>query len=61
MKTSRDEAKEIGIYNMVLENNDFESAVKQMEAFLTGQKTNVKAFDIDRFISEVDEIIKSNS
>lgn len=60
METAIAEAKEIGFYDVIIENNDFETASKELEKFLSGCKLEKQLFNAERFVKEAEGIIQQH-
>lgn len=60
METAIAEVKEIGFYDAIIENNNFKTASKELEDFLSGSKLEKQSFDVERFVKEAKDIIQQH-
>ena len=59
MKNAIVETADIGRYDLVLENNDFEHALNQLKMFLSGKELKTSdSFDPEKFIMDANEIVR---
>lgn len=60
METAVAEAKEIGFYDAIIENNDFNNASKELERFLSGSRLINKTFNAESFVKDAENIIQQH-
>lgn len=59
IKNAIGETTDIGLYDFVLENNDFEQALNQLKMFLSGKELKMSdSFDAKKFLIEANEIVR---
>lgn len=58
METAIAEAKEVGLYDVIIENSDFKIAASKLEKFLSERKLERSLFDVDNFVKEAEGIIR---
>lgn len=62
MESAIAEAKDTGIYDFILENDDFDRAARQLEIFLLGgELKDQNVFDKEMFIKDAEYIVKKYS
>lgn len=59
IKNAIGETADVGLYDFVLENNDFEHALNKLKIFLSGKELKTSdSFDVEKFIVEATEIVR---